>query len=432
MTYRPATALLALLLTGPALSAPSLPQDGRQSLEDLLRQAENARAQSLEALRPEVARLVGELDGLKIPTRSSRTVARQRALSELGGAAAPLMLPYLDPGIKPTKGQVFRAELVAEVVADLSSPAVTDELVRMAKEGSPLARLNALTALAGTPEPRRVTRPLQTIAAGGANLGATPELGSSIQEAAFMTLAILGTPEGIEFIKGKVANNDPVVAAAALAGLGAAPVETSAAVVLQLLQTPAAPGLAGELFAYYDSAVAVNPETASEARVDLFDLLRTTDAKVGTPVKRKIDDYTNFARSDVRTAALMLLARMKDRGARKALLEEIGEPTGEQAFFIVQNASDRARLLHEIGDYSASVKEWRRAIDASKGSSRNRNKDLFIGIAQTLARQKKYREAKQYLEDAPISLKELQSLSTRRDFRGMMETRYRDAFHLDD
>ena len=68
----------------------------------------------------------------------------------------------------------------------------------------------------------------------------------------------------------------------------------------------------------------------------------------------------------------------------------------------------------------------------AKGSSRNRNKELFIGIAQTLARQKKYREAKQYLEDAPISLKELQSLSTRRDFRGMMETRYADAFHLDD
>lgn len=447
MTYRPATALLALLLTGPALSAPSPPQEGRQSLEDLLRQAEEARAMSLEALRPEVVRLVGELDGLKIPTRSSRTVARQRALRELGGAAAPLMLLYLDPGLKPSKGQVFRAELVAEVVADLSSPAVTDELVRMAKEGAPLARLNALTALTGTPEPRRVTIPLQTIAAGGASLGASPELGAAIQEAAFMTLAVLGTAEGIEFIKGKVSDKDPAVAAAALAGLGAAPMETSAAVVLQLLGTPAAPGLAAELFAFYDShselmdeldhsralgAVAVDPETSSEARVDLFDLLRTTDAKVGTPVKRKVDDYTNFARSDVRTAALMLLARMKDRGARKALLEEIGEPTGEQAFFIVQNASDRARLLHEIGDYSASVKEWRRAIEASKGSSRNQNKELFIGIAQTLARQKKFREAKQYLEDAPISLKELQSLSTRRDFRGMMETRYRDAFHLDD
>ena len=55
-----------------------LTQEGRQSLEELLKQAEVARARSLEALQPEVARLAGELDGLKIPTRSSRTVARQR------------------------------------------------------------------------------------------------------------------------------------------------------------------------------------------------------------------------------------------------------------------------------------------------------------------------------------------------------------------
>lgn len=461
MHIRPSSALLAVFLAAPALPAtpvspakvvgPSAPltsaQEGRQSLEELLRQAEEARARSLDALKPEVARLADELDGLKIPTRSSRTVARQRALRELGGDAAPLMLRYLEPGEKPRRASIFRAELIAEVVADLSSAAVTDELLRMAREGTPLARINALTALAGTPEPRRVTRPLQRIAAGGGGIGASAELGAAVQEAAFLTLATLGTQEGIEFIKGKVSDSNPAVAAAALAGLSAAPVETSAGVVLQLLSTPAAPGLAPELAAFYDrnselmdeldhsralGGVAVDPETSSEARVELFDLLRSTDAKVGTRVKRKIDDYTNFARSDVRTAALMLLARMKDRGARKALLEQIGEPDEQLPYFIVQKATERAQLLHDIGDYSASVKEWRRAIEASKGSSRNRNKELFIGIAQTLARQKKYREAKQYLEDAPISLKELQSLSTRRDFRGMMETRYADAFHLDD
>ncbi|MDG1050521.1 MAG: hypothetical protein P8R46_09975 [Planctomycetota bacterium] len=450
-THPLAALVLATLAShAPALAlapAPASAQEGRQSLEELLRQAEEAKVRSLEALRPEVARLAGELAELRVPTRSSRTVARQRALSELGAAAAPLMLPYLDPGLRPAKGEVFRAELMAEVIADLSSPAVTDELIRMAEEGSGLARVNALTDMTGTPEPGRVTGPLKRIASSGGAVGLPAEFGAAIREAAFSTLAILGTTEGIDFIKAKVADPNAAVAAAALAALKAAPVETSAGVVLQLLTTPAAPGLALELVAFYDQhselmeeldhsralgAVAVDPKTASEARVELFDLLRATDAKVGTPVKRKIDDYTNFARSDVRTAALKLLARMKDRGARKALLDEIGEPGGEQAFFIVQNSSDRARLLHEIGDYSASVKEWRRAIEASKGSSRNQSKDLFIGIAQSLARQKKFREAKQYLEDAPISLKELQALSSRRDFRGMMDTRYRDAFHLDD
>jgi tetratricopeptide (TPR) repeat protein len=178
----------------------------------------------------------------------------------------------------------------------------------------------------------------------------------------------------------------------------------------------------------------VNPETSSEDRIELFDILRETDAKVGTPVKRKIDDYTNFARSDVRSAALKLLARMKDRSARKELLSELGEPGGDQAFYLIQFSMDRARLLHQIGDYGGAVKDWRQALQLSQSSARNtRNaKEMFIGIAQSLARQKKFREAKQYLEDAPISLRELQALSTQRDFRKMMESRYRDAFHLDD
>lgn len=458
MVPRPHALLLALLpLLGAsvgasvAFSAPLTAQEGRLSLEELLRRSKEPLTRSLDAIRPEVARLVSDLEALRVPTRTSRTASVQRALRELGPAAAPLMVRFLQPatmkGSEPTRGDVFRAELMAEVVRDLASPAVTDLLVRMAREGSALARINALTALSGTPEPRRVTAPLIQLAGGG--VGLSPEEGAAVQAAAFGTLAALGTPEGIEFIRARVSDPNRTVAGAALEALKTAPVEVSAPAVLELMATPAAAPLAGALAGYYGAneelleeleharalgGVAVDPATSSEDRIQLFDLLREADAKLVTQVKRKVDDYTNFARSDVRDAALKLLARLKDRGARKELLAALGEPGGEQAFYQVQFSMDRARLLHQIGDYGGAVKDWRSALEMSQNSTRStRNaKELFIGIAQSLARQKKYREAKQYLEDAPISLKELQALSTRRDFRGMMDSRYKSAFHLDD
>jgi len=442
------SAPVSALVSGPP-AGPTLAQEGRQSLEDLLRQAREARKQRLQALGPEVARIVSDLEELKIPTRTTRTASLQRALLELGPAAAPLMTRFLFPGERPTRSEVFRAELMAEVLRDLSSPVITDDLIRRATEGSALERVNALTALTGSPEPRRVTGPIQRLAGDGATIGLSPEEGAAVQAAAFQTLAALGTPEGIEFIRARVSDENPAVAGAALDALRSAPLDVSSAAVLQVLASPAATRLAAALAGFYGAneellddldhsralgEVAVNPETSSEDRIELFDILRETDAKVGTPVKRKIDDYTNFARSDVRSAALKLLARMKDRSARKELLSELGEPGGDQAFYQIQFSMDRARLLHQIGDYGGAVKDWRQALQLSQSSARNtRNaKEMFIGIAQSLARQKKFREAKQYLEDAPISLRELQALSTRRDFRKMMESRYRDAFHLDD
>ena len=78
------------------------------------------------------------------------------------------MIPYLDPGDKPGRGTVFRSELVAEVVADLASPVVTDDLLTMARTGSVIARLNALGALAMSPEPERVVPSIVEIASGKA------------------------------------------------------------------------------------------------------------------------------------------------------------------------------------------------------------------------------------------------------------------------
>jgi len=140
-----------------AISSPAAPQesgsDGRRSIEDLLKEVEVERARSLEALKPDVARIIGDMDSLRTPVRTSLSDARQRALLALGPEATPLMIPYLDPGDKPGRGTVFRSELVADVVADLASPVVTRDLLTMARTGSIIARLNALKVLEKSPEP---------------------------------------------------------------------------------------------------------------------------------------------------------------------------------------------------------------------------------------------------------------------------------------
>ncbi|MEM9380317.1 MAG: hypothetical protein AAGB93_10255 [Planctomycetota bacterium] len=448
-TLRAAAVALTLALPPLTFASPAAdgPGDDRRSLEDLLKEVEAARATRLEELKPEVARVVEDLDLLRAAVRTSKSAQKQRALEKLGPEAAPLMVPFLDPGKEPSRAAIFRSELVAEVLADLASPIVTDELLKMAREGSVIARLNALTALATSKEPGRVVRPLVTIADGRDAVGMDPDQAQTVREKAFATLAAVGTPVAMEYIQSMLAGDDVERASAALKALQAAPLEVSADAVLQVLKSEAAPRMAGAVASYYGAhevlledfdharyvgEVAIDPSLEPDVRIELFDLLRINDARVGTPVKRRIDDYTNVAKADLRNAALMLMARMKDRGARRTLLEEHDDRIKENRNDMSAHG-DRAVILHAIGDYSAATKDWREVMRIMKEARiPARDKTPFLGIARSLARQKKFREAKEYLEKAPISLRERQALAQDRDFREMLDSRYRDAFLLDE
>ncbi|MEM1447761.1 MAG: hypothetical protein AAGI22_01540 [Planctomycetota bacterium] len=439
----------AALALSAAASAASLEGDGdgRRSLEDLLKEVRTERTTRLEELKPEVARVVEDLDLLRAPVRTGKTAQKQRTLEKLGPEATPLMVPFLDPGKEPSRAEIFRSELVAEVVADLASPIVTDELLKMAREGTVVARLNALTALATSPEPGRIVQPLLTIADGRDSIGMDPDQAQTVRESAFATLAGIGTPAAMSYIQSMLTGSDVERASAALKALQAAPVEVSADAVLNVLKGESAPRLAGAVAAYYGAheelledfeharyvgEVAVAESLEPDVRIELFDLLRINDARVGTPVKRRIDDYTTVAKADLRNAALMLMARMKDRGARRELLEEHDDRIKENRNDMSAHG-DRAVILHAVGDYSAATKDWREVMRIMKEARiPARDKTPFLGIARSLARQKKFREAKEYLEKAPISLRERQSLATERDFKEMLASRYADAFLLDE
>lgn len=435
------------LASGSPASSPSAGTQERRSLEDILKDIEVERARFEAETSPKVASIMEQLDALRAATRTASVRSRKRELVALGPDAAPLLVAYLDPGTPPVAGGLTRAEVTSEVLAGFASSVVTDDLVKMARTGGVHGRKNALRSLESCPEPQRATGAIISIASGKQTAGISKEDAEEVRIAAFGTLAAFGTPESMAFIQETLTGGNLERASAALMALSAAPVESSAETVLGLLADPEAHRLAAAIASYYgvheflledfDHArqvgqVAVMAETSESVRIALFDLLRLNDSKVGTPVKRKIETFTEASRSDVRLAAHKLLARMKDKRSRKAVLAEFDARVKEGRDVIAAH-TDRALILHELGDWNGAVKDWRAVMkEMAQNRLQRRRKEPYIGIARSLARMKKYREAAEYLESAPISLAELQGLAAHRDFAGMLETKYGETFHVND
>ncbi len=447
-------ALLGLALAPAATALPPAPRtpqaDGddvpeRRSLEDLLREAEVERARRAASLLPEVQGIVSEMDALRSRVAGPSSRALQRRLTDLGPGALPLLVPFLEPGKDASRGEVFRGELVAEVLREATPPTVTDAVLELAKVGSPAGRLNALTVLAATPEPARVIENVILIASGKGIVGLPADQAETVRDAGFRALASIATPRAMEFMRTSLLSGDAAVAAAALRALEAAPTATSAPHVLGLLESGAAPGVAQSIVTYYTAhellladdahakalgSVAAAQETSSTQRVALLDLLRVNDADIGVQVKRRIEEFQDDARMDVRTAVLLLLARQRDRGARRVLMDPLDDEV-RNGRNPIESLSTRAQMHYEIGDWSGAVKDWRAVMkEMSEERVNRRRKEPYIGLARALARQKKYRDAADYLSSAPISLDELRGLAKQRDFREMLESRYRDTFHL--
>ena len=124
---------------------------------------------------------------------------------------------------------------------------------------------------------------------------------------------------------------------------------------------------------------------------------------MSTAAKRKLEkDYGDASSSDLRRAALLLLARNKDRSAKRDLLEPFEEQIAAGGRMVAFAYRNRAELHHSIGDWSAAVKDWRSAMKTSKALRlRGDERRQQVGIAKSLARMKKYREAAEYLGTPP-------------------------------
>ena len=116
--------------------------------------------QQIALLRGPFEEIIAAIDGLEgLPGRTTMD-ARRRSLLDLGPAAIPLMVPYVDPahprGLEgaPGPGRQGRAEIVGEALAEAASVAATDPLLAVATTGSRRGRILALKALRTTPDTR--------------------------------------------------------------------------------------------------------------------------------------------------------------------------------------------------------------------------------------------------------------------------------------
>jgi tetratricopeptide (TPR) repeat protein len=88
--------------------------------------------------------------------------------------------------------------------------------------------------------------------------------------------------------------------------------------------------------------------------------------------------------------------------------------------------TDRGNVKYLIAEYSKAIKDYKDAIGLQRGLERR--PDARLGIARSYARLKKYSDAEKNLQFA--SMTTLRELASDPAFGGMLETKYRRAFHL--
>ncbi len=432
-----ALALLALSVSLAALG------DERKSLQDLLGEARAARERIHAELQPKVADAVARLDGLERPQRGNVARGIVDGIVQLGLEAAPLLLPHLDPGPEPSRAQIFRSEQVAEALARLRAVSVTDPLLALARSGSLIGRLNALTVLGASPESERVAPALEALARSVEDSASNPF--RPVRLAALRALARLGGPAAATLLADALRGPDPASAAAALEALIEERVDAAAPDVVALLSTARGGELAsriGEYMRVVPRAIALDgaaeatlkvcaqDNVSREAKLALLEVLRRSDVKPPSGLKRELATLRESLDQGVRVATLIYLARNKDRTAKRELFEPWDSAVRETRGG-AQALEGRAEVNYKIGDYNAAVKDYRDALKAAgERVGGARASTPYIGLARSLTLLGKFKEAREYLELAPISLTTLHELAEDPDFADLRASKYGDVFRL--
>ncbi len=423
-----ASLLLALCL---------LPHPGDESLEDFLRAARERWNSTREVLRLEVSQAAERIEAsLLIPDESTQEAEVKRVIA-LGSEAAPLIVPYLDPGPQQEKSfsaRVRRARVMAQALEELVSPAVTKPLLDLFASGSARGRRNALTVLAHSPDRERIVPRLSD-----AYATAPPELRKPI----LTTLATLGGPLAEKLLLSALESSDPEEVDGALQALVESESPPILSGVLAFAASPRAASHLKALGAFYlrhhellddaENAIALlktiaSPQASPDDATALLEALASLRLNIRSKVRRAMGGLLEHPSQSVRRATLILLARAGDKTARRDLLAPYNDAVAQDR----KNAGaylDRADTWYQIADYGEAIKDYKQAIKLNQG--RRREAEPFLGLARCYARLKKYKEAKVQLELAPVSIMTLRKLAEDPAFEQMLETRYATVFQLD-
>ncbi|HIF40943.1 MAG TPA: tetratricopeptide repeat protein [Planctomycetes bacterium] len=429
--------LAAPVLTHDAGARPGLPTqdegESTRSLEDLLRLARTERDQVLSELKVGVEAILAEMESATVRVRPEEALKFRKQMIAMGPEIAPLLLKALLPGPSPSRAERFRAMEVVQVLRDLRSPSIGMQLLDSSRRGTPEGRVNSLLVLATDPNPERVIGGVRSVHA---------EAQAEVRTAALVALAQLGSPDLPELLSADFAKEEIAHIGSLLMGLAQVDHEEIPSCVVQLLATERAPALVSPLLDYYSASrkllkkeehllalirLACQPAMDGNDAVKILDTLSQFDVTVKGATKKALDDLRDSSQLALRESTLVLLARSKDKSARRSLLQSFDErvkysPASPSVY------SMRGDVYYLIAEYQKAIKDFKTAISLQRGLASKGG--AHLGIARSYARLKRYSDAEEYLRAAPVSMTTLRDLAKDPAFEEMLETKYRRAFHL--
>ena len=417
-------------------SSPSLAQEP-DSLEGLLERARERQAAAVEAIRPEVDRLVKELRAAVVEGRRRPIEAARTNLVRVGPIAAPLLIDHLDPGDPSDPDTRAMAVRVSQVLVATRPRSITEGLLDIVRTGTLEGRLNALRVLGETPEPQRVCPVLVEV---------YRRTDGPLRRSSLASLAKIGGPDAEALLVEALDDPTGDLAGLALRALAGSQAVAAAPDVLAFVrQSSFAAANAREVIAYYDACssamtpdhasalidLASDKEAATDDRTAILALIGQYPEAVGDDERDRLRAIARQGLPDLSEAALVCLAILGDRNARRELIEPYDDRVAKNKSW-AKSYENRGNVLYRIGEYRDAIRDYRKALDLGAADPRARQEEVHIGLARCYALVGKLREAAQTLRGAPITAAEVKALADDPDFAELRaSSRYGDVFDVD-
>jgi tetratricopeptide (TPR) repeat protein len=422
--------LAVLSVLALTLAAAPLARDESGSLESYLKRVRSARESEQARLRPQVEDLVRRLGQARTSTELKKT---QGELEALGSEAAPLLVPFLDPGATPTPEQEKQAQEVAALLVHAHNPALFEELVRRANLASPRGRILAVRVLGESPEVARALEALRAL---------HPTVSGSLRAECVRALAHLAP--GDPLVVAALSDTHPEVIAAGLHALASEPRkrprpeaialladETRGADVLpDLVEYLAVPGQEIEDDVVSSLArFALREDLPVETRLKVLEGLPRLGIKLTSRLGKELEPLLTTQDSAIKDAVLVALTLLKDGRARRELMRHYDDQVKENETW--PNAyKQRGDIELKIGEYKEAVRDYEDALRLHGESARlPGNRDLWVNLARAQVKDNKLKAAAETLGKFGMASDLKRAIAADPDFQPLVEhPKYKSMF----
>ncbi len=430
------SALPALAPAGPPASSASLwvaPQDG--SLQELLASARKKRAAAFARLAPRIQSLIDRLEALGRPRPENQITALRSELDGFGPPAAGLLLPHVDPGASPKRAQLFRAGEVRDALIRMGTGELTQALDTMLSSATLHGRVNAIALLGASSDQKRAGKVLRELFPSTTN-----EL---LQKSMVAALVRLGGAANLDLaLKGLVEREDDYVRAAVEACAAAERTEAASAIATLLEKPEKVQPILLPLTEYYAACPgALNTETLvglfrlagskqlpNDERITLLTAITHWDFEIEAPARKELEQLAESPVASLREGALILLANLGDREAKRNVLRAYDYAVAANPRF-ASVQEKRGDILVRLGDHDDAARDFKKAVDLLDRQGRFVAKELRVKLARAFAVTGKAKLAYDALKAANLSPSWLRGLAADPDFAVVLEhSRYRKIF----